>query len=193
MDATVRVWNVDGRGEPLVLRGHESIVISAVFSPDGMRIVSTSFDGTVRVWNADGSGEPLVLRGHEDYVSGAEFSPDGRYIVSASKDQTIRIWRADGTGTPRVLAGHSLWVNTARFSPDGKRIVSASDDHSVRVWRDLAPVTLDDPRLWTATTYCMPIERRTEFLGVTEELARRDLRRCQERVAEARRGPTAPP
>jgi WD40 repeat protein len=186
MDGTVRVWRADGSGEPLVLRGHEDAVMATAFSPDGERIVSASMDRTVRVWRADGSGEALVLRGHEDWVSGAEFSPDGRHIVSASKDRTIRIWRADGTGEPVILVGHDLWVHNAQFSPDGQRIVSASDDRTVRVWHDLAPATLDDPRLWTATTYCMPVERRRELLGMSAEMALRDRQRCLEHVARAR-------
>jgi WD40 repeat protein/serine/threonine protein kinase len=185
-DKTVRVWRADGSGEPLVLRGHEAAVMSAAFSPDGQRIVTTSMDKTVRVWRADGSGEPLVLRAHDDWVSGAEFSPDGRYIVSASKDKTIRIWRADGAGDPVILSDHEHWVTKARFSPDGRRVVSSSDDGTVRVWHDLAPATLHDPRLWTATTYCMPIERRRELLGVSQEQAERDRQRCLERVEQAR-------
>ncbi|HWN67703.1 MAG TPA: protein kinase, partial [Haliangium sp.] len=143
-------------------------------------------DKTVRVWPSDGVGTPLVLRGHGSHVSSAYFSPDGAGIVSASNDKTIRIWRADGTGEPVTLAGHSLGIRNAFFSPDGRRIVSASSDKTVRVWRDLAPVTLDDPRLWTATTYCMPVERRVELLGVTEEAAERDRQRCLERVERAR-------
>jgi WD40 repeat protein/serine/threonine protein kinase/energy-coupling factor transporter ATP-binding protein EcfA2 len=191
-DRTVRVWSADGSGQPVVLRGHDDEVVSAVFSPDGQRIVSASADRTVRVWNADGSGEPLVLRGHDDWATWAEFSPDGRHIVSSSRDKTIRIWRADGTGEPVILVGHDLWVNQARFSLDGRRIVSASDDRTVRVWHDLTPATLDDPRLWTATTYCMPSERRRELLGVSEEMARRDRQRCLERVEQARLASTSP-
>jgi WD40 repeat protein/serine/threonine protein kinase len=192
-DKTVRVWRADGAGEPLVLRGHDDSVMSVSFSPDGTRIVSASFDNTIRVWRADGTGEPLVLRGHDDRVTWAEFSPDGTQIVSASKDKTIRIWRADGTGEPTVLTGHTSWVNAVRFSPDGQRIVSASQDKTVRVWRDLAAVTLDDPRLWTATTYCMQVERRVELLGVTEEAAEHDRQRCLERVAQARSGASRDP
>jgi WD40 repeat protein/serine/threonine protein kinase len=191
-DKTVRVWNVDGSGAPIVLRGHDEGVYSASFSPDGQQVVSASLDKTVRVWNADGSGASLVLRGHEEGASWAEFSPDGQRIVSASKDRTIRIWRANGPGVPVVLRGHEQLVNTARFSPDGRRVVSASADGMVLVWHDLAEVTLDDPRLWTITNYCMPVARRVELLGVSEDMAGRDLRRCQERVAEARRGLTTP-
>ena len=191
-DETVRVWNADGSGTPLVLRGHDDLVFSASFSADGRQVVSASNDKTVRVWNADGSGVPLVLRGHDDWVTSAEFSPDGQHIVSASKDKTIRIWRADGTGVPVVLRGHEQWVISARFSPDGRRIVSASADETVRVWHDLAPVMLDDPRLWTITSYCMPVARRVELLGVTEEMARRDRQRCLEGVEQARRAASQP-
>ncbi len=198
-DETVRVWRADRRGEPLVLRGHEAAVWSAAFSPDGRRIASASSDKTVRVWNAVGSGKPLVLRGHNDRVWSAAFSPDGRRIVSASSDKTVRVWNANGSGEPRVPYGHDDWVSSAAFSPDGRRIVSASSDKTVRVWNadgsgeplvlhghKLTPATLEDPRLWTATTYCMPIERRRELLAVLEEMARRDLQRCLERVARAR-------
>jgi len=186
-DGTVRVWSADGRAASIVLRGHDSEFRSAVFSPDGRRIVSAARDGTVRVWSADGRGDPVVLRGHGGWVFWAEFSPDGGRIVSASRDKTVRVWPADGAGEPVVLLGHDLPVTQARFSPDGSRIVSASLDRTVRVWRDLGATVLDDPRLWAATSYCMPIERRVALLGASLEQAARDRRRCLERVERTRK------
>ncbi|WP_437984360.1 nSTAND1 domain-containing NTPase [Sorangium sp. So ce117] len=187
LDQTTRVWNADGSGEPLVLRGHGHTVCSAAFSPDGKRIVTASQDRTARVWNADGSGEPLVLRGHVHTVHSAVFSPDGKRIVTTSQDKTTRVWNADGTGEPLVLRGSDSPVNAAAFSPDGKRIVTASDDRLVRVWTDLEPLRgVDDPKLWTATTYCMPVERRIELLRVPEPMARANRDACLRRVEEAR-------
>ncbi|WP_437573120.1 nSTAND1 domain-containing NTPase [Sorangium sp. So ce887] len=185
-DRTVRIWNADGTGEPLVLRD-EAPIFSAAFSPDGKRIVTALMNKTVRVWNADGAGEPLVLRGHEHWVNSAVFSPDGRRIVTASQDKTVRVWNADGTDEPLVLRGSDSPVNAAVFSPDGRRIVSASDDKGVRVWTDLEPLHgVDDLKLWTATTYCMPIERRTELLRVPDATARAHRQACLRRVEEAR-------
>ncbi|WP_438037280.1 nSTAND1 domain-containing NTPase [Sorangium sp. So ce204] len=186
-DQTVRIWNADGTGDPMVLRGHEKPVSSAAFSLDGKRIVTASQDKTARVWNADGTGEPLVLRGHEHWVISAAFSPDGKRIVTASKDQTVRIWNADGTGEPVVLRGSDSPVHAAAFSPDGQRIVSASGDRAVRLWTDLDPLHgVDDPKLWTATTYCMPIERRIELFRVPEATARAQQHACLRRVDAAR-------
>jgi WD40 repeat protein len=34
-DHSARAWNVDGSGEPVVLRGHSNAVWSVAFSPDG--------------------------------------------------------------------------------------------------------------------------------------------------------------
>ncbi|WP_437689824.1 nSTAND1 domain-containing NTPase [Sorangium sp. So ce176] len=186
-DRTARVWNADGTGEPLVLRGHQSWVSSAEFSPDGKRIVTTSRDRTARVWNADGTGEPLVLEGHEHWVLSAAFSPGGERIVTTSQDKTTRVWNADGTGEPVVLRGSDSPVNDAAFSPDGKRIVTASDDKVVRVWSDIEPLRgADDPKLWTATTYCMPIDRRIDLFRVPEAMARANREACLRHVEAAR-------
>jgi len=113
------------------------------------------------------------------------WSPDGQRIVSASSDRTVRVWNADGSGEPVPLIGHDLRVMQARFSPDGRSVASAGD-YTVRVWHDLAPVALDDPRLWAATSYCLPIKRRIKLLGVSEEQAGRDRQRCLDHIERAR-------
>ena len=62
-DGTVRLWQADGSGEPLILRGHEGGVLRASFQPGRDAGGQRGQDGTVRLWHADGTGEPLTLRG----------------------------------------------------------------------------------------------------------------------------------
>src|SRR5207247_634054 len=85
---TARLWDV--HGTPLAtLSGHTGAVNSAVFSPDGQRILTASADTTARLWDASGT-ELATLSGHTDAVTSAVFSLDGRRILTASADGTAR-------------------------------------------------------------------------------------------------------
>jgi len=73
---------------------------SAVFAPDGKRVLTTDDKGA-QMWDAS-SGQLLFTMSHGDTVYGAVFSPDGSRIVTAGG--TVRIWNA-ATGAPmRELA-----------------------------------------------------------------------------------------
>ena len=65
---------------------------SAVFGPDGKRVVTASGDDTARIWDAASGNLSAVLKGHTFEVSSAAFSPDGRRVVTVSNDKTARIW-----------------------------------------------------------------------------------------------------
>ncbi|RKZ43986.1 MAG: hypothetical protein DRR00_28920, partial [Candidatus Parabeggiatoa sp. nov. 3] len=86
LDKTARLWALPS-GKPLAtLRGHDSYVIHAAFSPDGSILATASFDNMARLW-ALPSGKPLAtLRGHTNWVNHAAFSPDGSILATASSD-----------------------------------------------------------------------------------------------------------
>src|SRR5262249_59416364 len=95
-DYLARVWSADGKLLS-TLTGHKGIVTSALFSPDGSRIVTASYDKTARVWAAN--GELLTtLTGHEGRLASAVFSPNGRYILTYAfdGDSTVRLWSSGG-------------------------------------------------------------------------------------------------
>ncbi|KIM24764.1 hypothetical protein M408DRAFT_49255, partial [Serendipita vermifera MAFF 305830] len=119
-----------------VCTGHEDVVCSVAFSPDGSRIVSGSGDHTIRVWDAETSETILgPLQGHKSPVNSVSFSPDGTKIVSGSSDHTIRVWDVEtGETVLGPLKDHSLSVSSVSFSPHGRRIVSGSSDDTIRVW-----------------------------------------------------------
>src|SRR5262249_56503251 len=81
-DKTLRIWNADGSGEPIVLRTRPGttqaltgLTVSVVWTPDGEHLLFT-VDDTLRIWNTDGRGQEIVLRGHSAMVESAVYSPD---------------------------------------------------------------------------------------------------------------------
>ncbi|MBX0331371.1 hypothetical protein K2Z83_27340 [Oscillochloris sp. ZM17-4] len=88
---------------PTPLSGHTDTVTSAVFSPDGRRILTASYDNTARLWGA--AGQPLAtLSGHTGTVTSAVFSPDGRRILTASDDGTARQYLVRSDDLQRAAA-----------------------------------------------------------------------------------------
>jgi len=100
-DGTARIWSVKDPANPIVLRGHDGAVGSAVFSPSGLYVVtSSSQDRTVRLWAAESGRQIAILAGQEDARSVdpaptyAAFSPDGTLIVIVTGEENVRIVRA---------------------------------------------------------------------------------------------------
>jgi WD40 repeat protein len=144
-DATARIWPAavlaEG-GRPLdrspasgatELR-HEAWVLSAVFSRDASRVVTSSNDGQARIWPVrQEPGAPELVLPHSQAVNDAAFSPGGDRLVTASGDNFARIWRLDGSQSSIALP-HAEAVYKADFSADGRRIVTASRDGTAAVW-----------------------------------------------------------
>ncbi len=120
--------------EPLVVIEGDKPFVYAVFSPDGKRIVTGSFENIARVWDTETGKELVSLKGHEKSVVYASFSPDGSRIVTASWDNTARLWDNDTGEQLAVLEGHEGGVDCANFDYDGKRIITASSDKTACIW-----------------------------------------------------------
>ncbi len=118
-------------------REHPGRLLSAAFSPDGGRLVTTGDDQNVRVWNAKTGKIEADYSGHAGAVNAAAFSPDGGRVVSAGEDMTVRVWDL-ARSLHTILRGHTGPVGAVSFLPDGQHVVSAADDRTIRIW-DAAP------------------------------------------------------
>jgi WD40 repeat protein len=129
-----QLFDVEARDLAMRFSPHGAVA-SASVSPDGMRVVTGSWDRSAKIWDARTGQVIAKLDGqHEGSVNSAVFSPDGTRVLTASDDGTARLWdAADGRPLDVVFRGHTDRVRAACFSPDGARVLTVSNDKTAIV------------------------------------------------------------
>ena len=116
------------------LEGHESVVRSVSFSPDGKTLATGSGDKTLKLWNVETGKEIRTIKGHEGVVYSVSFSPDGKTLATGSEDKTIKLWNVETGKEIRTIKGHEGSVLSVSFSPDGKTLATGSEDKTIKLW-----------------------------------------------------------
>lgn len=129
----VKVFDAQTSALVKSLAGHTDAVTSVVYSGDGKRLLTSSYDNTARLWNI-ASGESQVFEGHEWWVWSAAFSPDEKRIVTACQDGSAIVWSVATRQPGPAFLGHAGPVYAAVFSPDGKHVASAGYDKRILLW-----------------------------------------------------------
>lgn len=145
-DLTIRLWRVQTGETVHILRGHDSFILTAAFSPDGRLLATGSRAQTdnaqgVRLWDVE-TGRELCSLAHVAWVNSVAFSPNGQLLATGSQDGLVRLWEvdavlqknADSAVSPTTLSGDGDSVQSVLFSPDGRTLASGGDDRMVRLW-----------------------------------------------------------
>ena len=128
----MRLWDIRTGACIGILRGHLRSVASVIFSPDGQRLASASYDDTVRLWDGRTGAHIVTLAGCSDVTCPGTFSPDGLWFASASSYYTIRLW--DSRTWSHLTTLDTTWGSSVTFSVDGSRLISKSWDHNLLLW-----------------------------------------------------------
>jgi WD40 repeat protein len=169
-DRVARVWDIAGRKEIAILKGHKSRVVSAQFSADGKQLATASWDRTARIWDTATWKETRVLEAHEGALAGALFSPDGQSLLTASSgylharaednepggEKKVLIDPPAGTLPPGVQPGEGPGSAGYSLASNARRV---SEKAAVKIW-DLATGKERTP-LWRWPTG-MPASLGTE-------------------------------
>jgi WD40 repeat protein len=120
--------------ELLVIDGHSGTITSVAMTPDGSRVVTSSYDETVRIWDGKTGAQVGQIKGDTSHVESVAITSDGSRIVTGSSTKGARIWDA-GTGREIVaLEAPPEALAAVAITRDGARVVTAGNDQKVRVW-----------------------------------------------------------
>lgn len=153
-DGTAKIWNAESGECARTFMSHgdnsdtdsddddKKCVNTAVFSANGVTVLTASSDGSVKIWNAQTGVCMQTLGNHGrsqscDSIGGvnsAVFSPDGTMVLTAGLDGTVKIWNTSTTECTLTLATRGCSCNTAAFSADGSAVLTVFADHIAQIW-----------------------------------------------------------
>lgn len=88
----VKLWDIPQGKYLNLMKGHQALVMSVCFSPDGQYIASGSFDRTIKIWDRHTGHCLQTLSGHTDGIFTVTFSHLDHTLASAGVDETVKIW-----------------------------------------------------------------------------------------------------
>ena len=150
----VELWSVSAWKQLRQFEGHEGVVRSVAFSPDGRQLLTGGADHTLRLWNVATGAEIRRLVEPAGSVNGVAILPGGRYAVSGAggeysvtpvangmqinsrfgKEQAVRLWDLQTGKAVHTFTGPASAVLTVGLSGDGRRLMARTVNGTVHVW-----------------------------------------------------------
>ncbi len=132
-DDSLRLWNLAGTNERLVLKGHAGVVSAIAFSQKGKRLITAGHDRMVAHWDT-ATGKQITMTELKDAVEALALSTDRRFVAAGGRGGTIDLLNGGSLASLGSVPHRLGAVHGLEFSPEGERL-AACGQHGVSVWR----------------------------------------------------------
>ena len=134
----MRLWDLETGEEIQTFAGHDALVTSVEFTPDGLKGLSASVDQTLILWDIEG-GQPLHrFFGHTAGIWAIAISPDGRTALSGADDGLMIEWNLE---TGREISRHinvnhmdETGATGIVYLPDPSKVIYGQSDGYLIEW-----------------------------------------------------------
>ena len=135
-DGVVRLIDLAGGKETVLLHGHTDAVACLAFSPDGATLATggRGKDRVVRLWDVAAGREEAELPSPSGAIVSVCFSPDGQTVAAGCDGGVGRLWDTVGGMEKATIQGHKRPVVRIAFSADGRTLETAGRDGVVKFW-----------------------------------------------------------
>ncbi|XP_073993370.1 uncharacterized protein [Rhodnius prolixus] len=114
---------------------HVLPVTNVVFSKEGNRCLTGSFDRTCKMWDVDSGELYLTLDGHNNVVYDVSFNlPYSDRVLTASFDKTACVWNSDTGERLLTMWGHEGELVVIKYDNSRQHVATGSMDQTARVF-----------------------------------------------------------
>jgi WD40 repeat protein len=134
----VVVWDVSTGKQRRKLKGLSSVVVFALYSPDGRTLATRTlvYGETVKLWDPASGEERATLR-QKGCVLSMAFSPDNKIMATSGLDgeASVTLWDvASGKQKGSLGSGGLEVVDEIAFSSDSRMLAIAGRDTAIQLW-----------------------------------------------------------
>ena len=129
------VWDMATVAQHALLSGHQGLIRSIAFSPDGAALATGADDGTLRFWDAN-NGASLATLNMEAAVVALDWSPDGKTIAVAlaRTSNNLQVVDAAARSVSRSLQAPAANVTSLAFDQSGAMLVVGASEGILSIW-----------------------------------------------------------
>lgn len=129
----IRVFDLPGGKQPVVLPGPKSLVLDLAMDPSGQRLVAGYRDGSCRVWDL-ATGQAETVAENAGNIHAVAYAPGGSEFAFASYGGEVRVMRRSGqTWKEKSRHLHSGRLSRMSYSPDGQSLAIALQGGGARL------------------------------------------------------------